>query len=377
MRLNKFLRLDEAGNQTLRTRMQENLHCIAFGIGKKKITEEIWEMPDLLEKSYNSSCSLDTPFGELYAWIQNEPIWRESIVKASNLFHNSEWVKGKYKYHRNDAFMNSIYAEFQRLAKMEGIELNNDKWNPADIWASKGSIKIPSVSNVMEYNKWIYDSLHSGKLIGVSLKQITGKGKVILQSSSEPQEPMKFKAIKNPQRDENSKVGKKTMFPTGITIQLSKPGYGINVRSFNIPKAAPIRGENVVEKSKARHGKTKAKLIKDIIRDYNIPQMSMEKIKSMTEDDLQNAVIELWADNGYVFSSKQMEQDWDKAEKEIEKRIGKYGDIGRIGYWRSIINALQFGAGIANSSAADDIVNAMWQSGKSADVNSSAFIKIY
>jgi hypothetical protein len=366
MRLDRFLRLNEAGDETLRTRLQECLHCVIYGIGKKKLNNDIWDMPEILQSSYDRSCSLDTPFGQLYEFAQKEPSWRESIIKSSNIFHNSAWSKGKYKYHRGDAFMNSIYAEFQRLAKTEGVKLNNDKWNPADIWASKPGIIIPTVDSVVEYNKWIFDSLKSGKLIGISLKKVTGSGKIVPQTPDELPEPQEYKNIKNP---------KGTMFATGITINL-KSGYGINYRSFQRSKAVNIHGELVKPGSNARHGKVPGPVTTKIIKDYNIPQMSKQRIKSMSDEELQLAAIELWADCGHVFDTNKMEKDWVKRKADLDQQAKKK-PLDRLGYWISLINSLELGAYVNKTSAANDIVNKMYQGAKSASVYSSSFVKIY
>jgi len=361
MRLNSYIRLDEAKNDSKRTRLQECLHCVIFGIGqkKKKLTEEIWTMPDLLQNSYDRYCSMDTTFDELYTWIQDEPKWRTSIIKVSNILASSGWLKGgNYKFHRNDAFMNSIYSMFQKIAQTEGVKLNNDKWNPSDIWASKGSVAIPNSNNLEEYNKFIFDSMNKGNLVGISLKMVAGSPKLVIQTPSDAPEPMKYKSIKKPT----------TMFPTGITIELKKAGHGINYRSFRVSKQAFITGELVIKGTGARHGKVASNVTKKIIKDYNIPQMSKSRIDSMSDEELQLAAIELWADCGHVFSTENMEKRWEKRSGDIQDRTG---------YWMSLINSLELGAYVNRSSAANNIVNVMWKSGKSASASSSAFIKIY
>ncbi len=363
MRLNDYIRIDEFAEATAVTRLQESLHCVLFAVGqkKKKLTEEVWEMPDLLERAYNSKCSVDAPFGELYTFAQSKPDWAASILKATNLFVKSEWLKGTYTFHRNDAYMNSIYAQFQKVAAAEGLKLANDKWNPGDIWAAKGKMNIPSFDTVSQYNRFIYDAMKNSKLIGISLKKIakSSQGKIVPQGPDQISEPMKFGKIKAPV---------KTMFPTGVNCLTKKPGHGINFRSPRPSVAAKVAGEIIIKGTGARHGKVPAKRLKEMYDQYKIPQMSISKIKSTSDGELQLAVIELWADCGYVFDEKRMKKDWAERKNDMEHREG---------YWQSIINSLEIAAFLNQSSVANKIMDYWWQGAKSASAESSSFVKIY
>jgi hypothetical protein len=120
--------------------------------------------------------------------------------------------------------------------------------------------------------------------------------------------------------------------------------------------------------SSARHGKkSPAKWIKK----YNIPQMpvsSIQKYENNT-DYINNLILSLWKDCGYTFNKSQMEKDWKEREKKIDNLTG---------YYRSIINSLEFGAFLnKNKSIADDILNDIFKSASSISDISSDFIKVY
>jgi len=360
---NLYQQLNESAAGSATTRLQEGLHCVLFGAKQKrsKLDISIFDDPDLLESAYNTYCSVDAPFGELYAFGQKETSWAESILKATDALFASGWLKGKYTFHRGDAYMNSIYEQFNVLKKKDDIKIANDKWNPGDIWASKG-VAIPAFDNLASYNAWIGEMLHSGKLIGISLKKVakSGSAKVVLEGEPGVKiKKIKFTGVKKP----------KEIYPTGIVL-LTDGDYGINFRSFRISKQADITGEILVLKGGgARHGKVPSSSLKEMIKKYNIPQMQKSAISKMSDKDLYNIVLELWANTGNVFPKNEI-------DKSIEKRKGKIQD--RVGYWQSIIHALEIASFMSsNTSVSNEIMNTWFQGAKSVGGSSSQFIKVY
>jgi len=359
-----YNQLNEAAAGSATTRLQEGLHCVLFGTKqkRKKLDMSVFNDPDLLESAYKTYCSVDAPFGELYAFGQKEPSWAESILKATDALFASGWMKGKYTYHRNDAYMNSIYGQFQALKKYEDIKIGNDKWNPGDVWASKGNVPIPEVDSLAEYNAWVGEMLHKGKLIAISLKKVakSGSAKVVLEGEPGVKiKKVKFAGVKKPRE----------IYPTGIVL-LTDGNYGINFRSFRISKQADITGEILMTKGAgARHGKVPSSSFKEMVKKYNIPQIKKSAINKMSDRDLYNVVLELWADTGNVFPESEI-------DKSIKKRKGKIQD--RVGYWQSIIHSLEIAAFMSShGSVANEVMNTWFQGAKSVGGLSSQFIKVY
>jgi len=352
--------LNEAANASATTRLQEGLHCVFFGAKqKRKDLTNVMSDPDLLEAAYKTYCSVDAPFGELYTFGEKQPTWVTSITEAANVLFASGWLKGKYTYHRNDAYMNAIYAQFNSLKKYEGVTMGNDKWNPGDVWASKGNVPIPEVDSLAEYNAWIAEMLHSGKLLGISLKKIKGSGTVKLEGDPAADvSKRKFMGVKKP----------RNIYPTGVML-LADKNAAINFRSFRVSKEADVTGEVLKAGTGARHGKVPAGRKKEMIKKYNIPQMTKAKIAKSSDEDLQNYVLELWMDVGYVFG----EADIAKYIKERSKKISN-----RTGYWQSVIHALEIGAFMtAHKSVANTIMDYWYKGASSTTADSSQFIKVY
>jgi len=363
MRLNKYL-VTEASD---RTSLQEGLHCIAFGIGqvirKKKITMEDLEDATLFHEAYQKFCRIDTADEQLWDFAFAEEGWKKSIVGAANVLRTTDWLKGyKYKFYRGTGLMNQIYDQYNKLKKLEGIKLANDKWNPADIWASTITT-IPNFDNLAELNSFISNKLKVRSLVGVSLKKVGKSPKVVWQGPAEKPEIVGYKIIKKPRE----------IFPTGMMIQTNKGGIFINFRSFRISKQADISGEIIQKGGTARHGKVPSNVKKKMMEKYKIPQIPKQRIKKLLEggvDELVRMTVNLWKQCGYNFPPQKVEKDWNLRQKK--------GIQDDVGYWQSILHSLELGAFLnTHKSVADDIVHNFYIGASSVSDISSEFIKVY
>ena len=368
MRLIRHL-VDEASKDASRTTvLQEGLHCVGFGmtqiLKKKALKIEDMENASAFSESYIKFCDIDAGEQDLWKFKEEQPSWTASVVKAVNAVKSSGWLKGNgYKFYRGKTLMNQIYEHFNKLKAIDGIKLANDKWNPSDIWASKISV-IPTFDNLTGLNEFISDKLKKRTLVGISLKKVGGSAKVVWQGSVEKPEIVGYEIIKKP----------KEIFPTGMVIDTTKDKIFINFRSFRISKQADIGGEIVMQGGAARHGKVPSSVKKNMVEKYKIPQILKGRLKSIVDadgtDDLVKMVIELWKQCGYTFSEGKIKSDW-------QIRVKK-GMQDEVGYWQSIIHALELGAFLnTHKGVAQDIVHNFYIGASSAGGLSSEFIKVY
>jgi len=351
-----------AGDASLTTRLQEGVHCVAYAIRqmtKKDINEDDILEPGTFLEAYTKYCKVDTPDSVLFDWIFDNNKWVKSVVASTNACKKSGYLKkNNYKFHRGSPFMSSIYEQAQVLLHQEGVKMGGDKWNPSDIWASMIS-SVPKFNNIIEYNDWISKNFESGKLVGISLKMVSGSAKVVLSSPKVKHEPLTYGSIKKP-RD---------ILPTGITVLTSKKGTGINFRSFRISHQADITGEIIMAGTGARHGKVPSAILHKVIKEFNIPQLEKSRIDKSSDTQLKSSVQNLWKQCGYNFSDDQMENAWEKRKIQIQDRTG---------YWQSIIHSLEIGAYMnSNKGKSDDIINDFFVGASSASEFSSTFIKVY
>lgn len=235
-------------------------------------------------------------------------------------------------------------------------KLNNDKWNPGDIWGSTDPI-VPNFDNIMELNAWVSKSLKKGYILPISLKKVGKSARVVLEKYEKNPMPANYRGIKKPLK----------IFATGINVITSIKPYQMNFRSFSISSKAHIIGEIIEANGSARHGKTAAKDFRKIVKKYHVPQMEQKRISNLSEDQLKQNVINLWGQCGYKFSDIKIESDYKKL------KIQNW-----IGYWSSIINALELGAYLnSNKGKANIIINDLYYSAKSLTEFSSDRIKVY
>jgi hypothetical protein len=365
MRFDKYMN-EGAAQASATTRLQESLACVGFGMAQilgRNLERDDMDKPELFLQGYTKFCDVDASDSELWDFKYNNETWIQSVITSVNAMRDSKWLKGKYKFYRGKSLMNQIYEQFNKLKKKDNVKIANDKWNPGDIWASKKPT-IPSFDNLIEFNKFISDSLKKGTLIGISLKKVGKSAKVVWQGPVDKPEIVGYKIVKSP----------KDMFPTGMVITTTKDKIGINFRSFRISKQADITGEIVMTGGTARHGKVPSTTKNKMISQYNIPQMPKSKIKKLVDteggiEDLKRMVTNLWKQCGYNFPPKKVESEW-------AKRAGNIQDA--VGYWQSILHSLEMGAFLnTHKSVADEIINNFYVGATSTGGFSSEFIKIY
>ena len=154
--------------------MIENLQCIYLAA---KYENKSYDMNDL-EKV--TSFSGDLTIKQCIKLIENSvgtESWYDSSRAIADAIHTKYRGTG-WTFRRGDAWVKSIYKKFNQFNK-EKIFSQGDKWNPADIWMTKGTPKIPdSITNILGLNVWIESEYNKGKgnIIPISLKQHQRKG---------------------------------------------------------------------------------------------------------------------------------------------------------------------------------------------------------
>ncbi len=346
------------------TTLQESLHCIGLGItqlSKTLLTKDSLLDGDLFSKSYDTYCNVDIGLDSLFGFTQNNPSWVTSVVNNTNALKKTKWFKSnRYTFYRSNGIMKDVYNTSSSLLKKQNVKLNLDKWNPGDIWASTLS-SIPSFDDITLYNNWISEQLHKGSLIGISLKKSGKSPKVEYVNQGGEIKSLNYKGIKKP----------KSVFNTGINILSSDPIISLTIRSFRISATNAVTSELNIKGSSARHGKS---ALTKYIKKYNIPWMTLNDFKKNADDidKMNQMVISLWKDCGFIFNQNQIEKDWAVRSKESQYNINP------AGYYRSIINSLQFGAFMnQNKGLADEILTDIYLTGSSKGEFSSDFIKVY
>lgn len=358
MRLQQYL-TESASDDT---RLQESLGAISFGVRQLKgrsLTKEDLLDQELFTKSYNQFCEINAGVDEVYQFALNKPDYVISAIEWANTLYSSGYTKGNYTWYRGKGLMEDVYRQFNALRVDAGINFKNDKWNPGDVWGFKIN-SIPIFSNIMELNKFISDGIEKGIVLPISLKK-TKKANLHHQKPAGEDTPVvEYRSIVAPS---------KSIFPTGMTIETTLGGLYINFRSFRISHVADITGELIMKGTSARHGKVPSPLLRSVISQFGIPQMSKQTIENTDVQKLKEYVLELWSKCGHSFNSNKMENDWKGRESDIQNWVG---------YWQSIIHSLELGAWLNNNkSTADDVISKFYIGAASIDTMSSEHLKLY
>ena len=169
------------GGATGDTRKGESLQCLyiaaLFGEGTNQPFEHF--TPAVLSK-YESSIDVDAKMDEM---LEAADQWHYSGYTTGKYLIKKGYVKRNHMMHRGSAVMKQIYAKKRMAFKNENRPaLNDDKWNPGDIWAVKRGLNINNVldaSSVASLNQGLVKHFESRDIVGISLKIVGSLKKTV------------------------------------------------------------------------------------------------------------------------------------------------------------------------------------------------------
>jgi Fe-S cluster assembly iron-binding protein IscA len=358
------------GGGTAETEIQESAHAygcaIAYYINKGPITEE-----DLNKEKFEQAAPyVDAPGSsveEILSFLEKSPLWTTSIPKSVNkiyeLFPNND-----FKIHRGSEQVEIIYKAFSAVAKKEAdLKLNNDKWNPADIWLISNKLKNHDWSGNLEVlNGQIHNFFDDNELIGISLKQIPSKDNAKSEVYNDFDIPkgntfkyvdykttLKSSGLEILYSDGSKEIG------TGDTKEIAGK---LGIRNFSVDTGwcAEISGKA------ARGGKACHGAINDVLRLNNIDILptNQDVLKAFKTDN------EQYYDKFYYLVDRFIEN----ISKEDFANLYEKSELS----WKtSNYMSLEFLSSLEdNLDKADEIINDIMRYAASSTKASSKFIKI-
>ena len=168
------------------TKLQESAHCyacaVAYYIIQGPITEE-----DLTRENFEQGSQYVEAYGaqnpitidDVEEFLNRKPEWRSSIAKTVNKIYQL-FPNKKYTFHRDSEAVERLYTAFNKSLEkdidksLKYPSMDDNKWNPADIWLFSPEIVDEDWSgNVAVLNGQIADYYEDEKLAGISLKKIS------------------------------------------------------------------------------------------------------------------------------------------------------------------------------------------------------------
>ena len=107
--------------------------------------------------------------------------WINSSIAGANALYKMYKGKGRFTFHRGSKLVDAVEKTFTAINRQEGAFGNLNKWSPADIYMVGGGLNIGALQaekTLKGLNEKMFEFIQSNQLIGVSLKKITGTGRI-------------------------------------------------------------------------------------------------------------------------------------------------------------------------------------------------------
>lgn len=153
----------------------ESLHCLYIAaMLKEGEGKQFSHFTYETLKKYSTEVNVSEPFEE---YVKIDPSWHESSYEIAKALIQKKYINRSHTLHRGDRIMAAIYKAKNRVRKNEGKpSLQDDKWNPGDIWAIKRGTDVESllrnVSTLSELNQIILKHFLDRTIVGISLKKV-------------------------------------------------------------------------------------------------------------------------------------------------------------------------------------------------------------
>ena len=164
-------------SKSLSTDQQESLHAYFIATKFNKSDTE-YSLDDIVK--YGTK-DVRTKFKPEELYNISSPSWIKSAGLIADTIY-SKYAGEKYLVvqRSKSPFVDAITGAFTRINKQSEIKINQDKWNPADIWAVDPKLiktNFSKFETIDELNNWILVNFKKRDLLPISLKKVGKKAK--------------------------------------------------------------------------------------------------------------------------------------------------------------------------------------------------------
>ncbi len=369
---NKLYRLVFKPLKTINTKLAESAQCVycaAAQYARNDIDDAF--VHQNIER-FKAMFDVDETIANVLETLS--PTWKTSSILIAN--HVRKKLRhGDYVFHRNSNITKAIYAKFGELNKAEGRPFaQSDKWNPADIWAVRRSVRVDvsKCTSLNGLNQYLRDAIDKGDVVPISLKQVTKIAKISTINTNEAHSKPKTKGEAASLKGLFSNTGKSTWMSSKnckITFTSGTKDMQLVLRS-PYPRA-PVNGELQQRGSSAQHGKVNGKVIHRVIHscgaNYRIPDQGQINTWSYNKDPkLIKAVFDLAQkhDKGSKVTLAEF-STFIRQEKDYDWLASKYGALIHLDAFASL-----------NPIKRSQAINMIYSHGSSAHELSGPFLKV-
>ena len=209
---------------TALTESAQCYYCAAVSVAGKKLKPEEFT-PELLEEGSRFVRATKT-VKQVIRHLDES--WVKSCIDIANDLFKKGYIKQNQIYHRGSKKVDKIYSIAKQAGKKSGINVNSDKWNPADIWIVTGQYNVNQLdkTSIEALNQNLLDLFDEGIIIPISLKKVASKPKIEIKNKD--REIKNYRPIGYDLYD-----GAKSTFESTNKVILKYNGGDIEGRTFN------------------------------------------------------------------------------------------------------------------------------------------------
>tara|TARA_R110002020_G_scaffold405572_1_gene615584 strand:+ start:48 stop:1595 length:1548 start_codon:yes stop_codon:yes gene_type:complete len=274
--------------------------------------------------------------------------WRQSIVNIGNSIADSPLINKElnYKAHWQDEFVDSIYDLFTKIKEKDKNNpllslMQDDKWNPADMWLSteKGRIAIEKgvkeIDNIEQLNDLIDDLFCKGEVIGISLKKTTKLPTIKPFNTDQCSVPKTIKYNKYYMPPKANSKG------AHVQVQVGDKKMVLNLRNFGGIGFSGELGGGEAAAGKVGIGPMNAILDAHDLSTYKLPVSPSETLANLSGDyDEKNKVQEKFK---FLYDVYVKPQTGESFIEKFDSMIGNEGGKAKVAlfYALHVIDALE------------------------------------
>jgi hypothetical protein len=291
--------------------------ALVFNVLKREMT-----IADVTKDNFTKASSTAVINGSFQSIVNDLPDdWINSSIAGANALYRKFKGKGNFTFHRGSGSVNTIESTFTTVNKNEKAFGNLNKWSPADIYMISNDANLSELSNersLKGLNAKMYDYISNYKVIGVSLKKMSGGGSV---------SPKNFPSDK--------KINSVAFY--GLTSNVdSMDGYikwskntvdKIQFRSFG-GETSLTGWQGEIKGSTANQGKISLGPINFILKRYGLEGLpsSLDSASLATKNTPEHCmqIAQLMASSGIIASSQVNQVAEDIRGKSNKYRYSKY-----------------------------------------------------
>jgi hypothetical protein len=306
----------------------------------------------------NAKC--DRPLKDCMEQFKGDEGYSYSIVETANQFFRDYQIRSGYTFHRGLGKVEGIYREWRKYKAGSGMK-QDDKWNPADIWAIKsGYVQKNNCKSLQELNDFMLDQYNDKNLIGISLKKVPrGQVKTKVFNDGGSKITAKFKAV----RPMTDVTASKDVY---LTVTSGGNDYNIQLRNFSSrPDTSSWQGE--IKGKSAAGGKIGGGVLIEQVQSAGIalnkPSQFNPKIKPT------DAVLRKFAQMYKVLAPQSRE-----SQKEVMMKTKGLAAADPT-WWMSKYLSVYFAHAVLSSPKKNKVASKIYSYASSATDNSSVFVK--